>query len=204
MENPSRRALSIQGTGQASGGIFGHVSIRGVGTIDGDLTCDKLDVQGIAKLNGDVTARRVHIQGKADVAGAIAAQELHIEGQLSTQGDCTTEAFIVTGGCKVAGLLNAGRVDIHLYSPSQIREVGGEVIRVRVKRKWFGIHRLSRLTVDAIEADEVTLEHTNAQVVRGKIIHIGMNCDIDLVEYTDQLHVVSEATVRNQRKLERA
>ncbi|HRU22306.1 MAG TPA: hypothetical protein P5113_06475, partial [Candidatus Bipolaricaulis sp.] len=89
-------------------------------------------------------------------------------------------------------------------------EIGGENIDIRASSGFnFGIS-LSRglrfgvgigtLTVGEIEGDQVHLEATTADVVRGKIVHIGPGCRIGRVEYTESLDVHPEAEVREKIK----
>jgi len=57
------------------------------------------------------------------------------------------------------------------------------------------------LSVKSIEADEIQLENTVADVVRGENIVISNGCRIKLVEYTGVLNITGNAIVEEQRKI---
>jgi hypothetical protein len=57
------------------------------------------------------------------------------------------------------------------------------------------------LTADLIEGDNVTLDVTKAKVVRGKKVIIGKDCEIDLVEYRDEIKISEGAKIKEQRKI---
>ena len=52
-----------------------------------------------------------------------------------------------------------------------------------------------------IEGDEIYLENTRADVVRGKQIEIGPNCKIKLIEYSESLKVHDDSDVEKQTKI---
>ncbi len=58
----------------------------------------------------------------------------------------------------------------------------------------------SLLDVELIEGDDVSLEATNAQIIRGKRVKVGDRCRIDTVEYSESLEVSPKATVQRQVK----
>lgn len=51
------------------------------------------------------------------------------------------------------------------------------------------------VTADSIEGDEIYLESTRSKMVRGKRVLIGPDCQIDRVEYEEEIHVHDEAEV---------
>lgn len=57
------------------------------------------------------------------------------------------------------------------------------------------------MEVGVIEADQVDLEHTRAQMVRGKTVIIRRGCEIECVEYSDDLKVMKGAQVKTRRKV---
>jgi len=57
-----------------------------------------------------------------------------------------------------------------------------------------------RLNVELIEGDDIFLEATDAQIVRGSRVKVGNGCRIDTVEYSESLEVSPRATVQNRIK----
>ncbi|MGP3783292.1 hypothetical protein [Paenibacillus sp. 1A_MP2] len=55
-----------------------------------------------------------------------------------------------------------------------------------------------------IEGDDIELEYTEAEVVRGDKIKIGPGCRIGTVEYRSslQIHTLSEVLVQSNRSLD--
>ena len=64
---------------------------------------------------------------------------------------------------------------------------------------WRGA--AAELTASSIEGDEIELEDTTADVVRGKRVVIGPGCHIKTVEYIDTLDVHEDAEVEKKTKV---
>jgi len=98
-------------------------------------------------------------------------------------------------------------------SSSAAKEIGGE--RIDVRRggwrekgilldglvKLFAGGGTAALETKQIEGDEVSLEDTEAEVVRGKKVEIGPGCRIGRVEYSESLKVASDAVVKERVKV---
>jgi len=142
------------------------------------------------------------------VGGGLAANELVARGFFKTGGDCEAESFSAEGGFTIAGLLNAGIVDIKVYGPCSAREIGGEKITVRQPQGFQSFTQIftfwaeKRLSADSIEGDDIYLEATTARIVRGKNVTIGQDCKIDVVEYTDTYTPAAGIFVKDARKVE--
>ena len=108
---------------------------------------------------------------------------------------------MVHGGFRVSGLIKAGQVDVELGGRSNARKIRGSVIVVKSRRSFFSWARMCKhLNVDLIEGDDISLEATYAQIVRGTRVNVGNGCRIDTVEYSESLEVSPKATVQNQVK----
>ena len=59
----------------------------------------------------------------------------------------------------------------------------------------------AHLKAETIEGDDVYLEHTTAQVVRGNTVTIGEGCEIDLVEYRTDFKKTPGASVLKDMKV---
>ena len=57
------------------------------------------------------------------------------------------------------------------------------------------------LASNLIEADEIDLEYTDCETVRGVNVHIGPECVIDRVEYSGTLTTDANCTVREKVKI---
>jgi cytoskeletal protein CcmA (bactofilin family) len=201
LEEQRRSNLMMAGVGKASGGIYQNVNIQGVGTVQGDIECVDCSIEGVATISGNVRAQTISIKGKASAQGDVSGEAVSLEGQVTISGKCDAEKFVGTGAISIAGLLNAGEISIQLYGPSHVGEIGAETIRVEKEpgRSLFG--RLKRLSAETIEGDEIYLENTKANVVRGNRVVIGAGCNIELVEYRTEFEQHKSARIGTQKKL---
>lgn len=217
--------LIINGIGTAAAGHYHHVDINGVGTLNGDVVCQsmkanghtkargtittkKLDCDGTLKVEGNLQAEETRIDGTAKVEGSVSGEKLVLRGLLNVAGDCELEQLGVQGGFTIGGLLNAGKLDLDVFAKCQVREIGGEFIRVRkTTGKWKSLWKWvfpsfsPELHVSVIEGDHIELEMTTASIVRGNRITIGKGCSIVRVEYSGELEVLPGAKVGEEIRI---
>jgi cytoskeletal protein CcmA (bactofilin family) len=215
--------LLINGWSKASGGKYRSVKIDGVGKLDSGLICDSMCINGIATVKGDIETRTFEVNGKFKAEGSLIAstvkmdgqvnfigglqsEEVKLNGMMKVDGDCEAEKFEVNGGFTIEGLLNAGTVNIQLYGRCKAREIGGERIEVKLSRdhktwskmlKWIPAFQ-PQLIAGTIEGDDLHLEETTADIVRGNRVYIGPNCTIKRVEYRSELFVHENSIVNEQ------
>jgi cytoskeletal protein CcmA (bactofilin family) len=182
MSEQTRRIKNLTMTGNATshGGEFRRVRITGEGAVDGNLMC-----------------HHMRVVGEIDVGGDLHSEVIKVVGQLSVKGDCDAESFNVRGAFTVGGQLNAGKIEVRLFGPCQVTEMGGG--QIRVKRNLPGRSNAKYLVADTVEGDNIQLECTRARVVRGNRVEIGPGCDIELVEYQSDLRKSPKANVKESR-----
>lgn len=220
MEEAKLPDLTISGISKAYGGRYRLIEIEGVGSVDGDVSCDSFKANGMVTMKGNVRANRFELNGKMSGDGALSSGEVKVDGQLTLHGrlhgeemtlngyiklygDCEAERISLSGGFTVEGLLNAGTVDIVLHGRGQAREIGGERIQILKAAKpswsrtlaWIIPAFEPHLFAGAIEGDDIRLEETTAKIVRGNCVHIGPGCVIDRIEYGAELVVHPDAQV---------
>ncbi len=220
--------LKIYGQGSSKGGIFEDVIIKGTGQIHGDLDCDNYKVYGNCEIEGNLNSKTVVIKGQAEFGGDLNAKSLNIQGEVIVEGDLfldesvitgnikckrdfNAETFDLEGGFRIEGLLNADQININMYWPCTVREIGGTEVKVRKDEKFSFLgfknlimpHSSSKLLkTDIIEADEIYLENTHAKIVRGNNIKIGPDCKIDLVEYKVSYKKDDKSVVNTLKKFD--
>ena len=102
---------------------------------------------------------------------------------------------------KISGLVNAGHVEIELGGRSNAREIRGSRIAVKSRQSFLPWVRTgNHLNVELIEGDDISLEATSAQIIRGRRVKVGDRCRIDTVEYGESLEISSKAAIQNQKK----
>jgi cytoskeletal protein CcmA (bactofilin family) len=202
-------SLECNGSAKVYGNITSeHTLIRGSMNIQGDLTSDKIEVQGSADVSGQAAFRDMEIKGQAKVDQSLKGDHILLEGMIEVKGDCEVESADLKGAFTIGGLLNSDRVNIELHWKSKVKEIGGETITV--KRSGPSILNLDKfiktwskeLHAELIEGDTINLEYTKAKVVRGNKVEIGPGCQIELVEYGNDLQVSEKAKVGKSVKLQ--
>lgn len=209
-------AVTINGAGSIKGDVVASsIRVNGAATAQGNVKADTIVVNGSASFGHEVQATQFTVNGDSSVAegvgvsvlkakgrfyvgGGIAAHDFDARGEVTVLGDVSSDRFFAEGALTVGGLLNAESIEIKLHAPSKAREIGGRHVSVKQGRgiaSVFTFFAEKRLTVDTIEADDVVLEFVTAKVVRGARVDIGEGCNIDLVEYTDDLKQHAGATV---------
>ena len=205
--------LRISGSGKDSGRTeVGQIVISGSGRFAGAVRAEEMRVSGSAKVEGPVDAKELKSSGSFQAEGDIAAEFFKSSGSFRVGGDVEADIFKASGGFDIAGLLSADKVEIRLAGRCTAREIGGE--RIHVERPdSLGVALLSglakmltgggtaELRTTQIEGDEIHLENTIADVVRGKRVEIGPGCNIGIVEYTETLKVHDDAKVERQQKI---
>ncbi|MCM3022276.1 hypothetical protein [Heyndrickxia ginsengihumi] len=197
-------------------------SIRGKGQVMGNTKVETLSVFGEADLNGDLQANKVSVFGNCNVAGEgdiknsvirgsfkidekYNGERAEIKGELIVKSDVEVESFISKGHFHIDGLLNAEEIDISLrHGKSYAGEIGGKKINVRVPSSISDIFRGKKyllLEARVIEGDDIYLENTKADIVRGQNIEIGPRCEINQIEYKGIYKKVKSSIVKEERKI---
>ena len=194
--------IEIAGSGNLNGNVKAEkLSAAGSCRIRGDVEVGLVKSSGAFKADGDVVAHSVEAAGAHAVGGSLRAEVIKIAGACRVEKDVEAERFVVHGGIRVSGLIKADQVEIELGGRSKAREIRGSRIDVKSSRSFFFWNRKGkRLDVELIEGDDISLEATNAQIIRGTRVIVGSRCRIDTVEYSESLEVSPKATVQSQVK----
>jgi len=224
MDKNMNRNLSITGTGSATGGVFNKVKIVGEGKISGGIECqylrcvgtseiigsvkaETLSVQGVADIRGQLAVQSAKVYGETKVDGSIAGNTVELRGNTIVKGNCEAEQLSLDGQFAIDGLLNGGTVKLRIHDECRAAEIGGGTIRVgklgklTFLRMMFKTPASPRLTADTIEGDDIYLEHTHADIVRGNRVTIGPGCQIKTVEYKTEYNQHKHAKVIHQIKI---
>jgi cytoskeletal protein CcmA (bactofilin family) len=148
-------------------------------------------------VEGNMKAREIKSFGETNVRGNVAGEDVALEGFFNIKGHCEAEQLRIKGIFRIAGLVNAGWVDLAIHSRCEVKEIGGERIRIRraegnVLKKLLGTFFLPSdfyegvLSADTIEGDDIYVEHTAANVIRGASVIVGPGCRIGRIEFSDR------------------
>ncbi|MGG1633300.1 hypothetical protein [Paenibacillus sp. NRS-1760] len=218
--------LKISGVSGAAGGSYDNVSIDGVGKVSGPivarrfkgnghirmkahLTADELEVNGTMDVKGNMKFGNMKADGLLTIAGGVSGESCELNGMMSIKGDCELEHFTGKGGFTVGGLLSAGQLEFQLQGQGKANEIGVENLIIRqadvgMWNKLFSgiIPKLKpELRVGVIEGDNIDIEFTTADIVRGNVVIIGQGCSIGRVEYRSKLSVHPGAAIMKEVKV---
>lgn len=208
-------ALSISGAGKVDGNVEAtQVSVSGGASFAGSVVADEMSVSGAARIHGDAKVKELKCSGTFRVGQSVAAEYVKVSGHIHVGKNLEAEIFKASGGFTIEGLLSADRVEVRLGGKCSAGEIGGE--KIEILRGGFrergilldGLVRmfsgsgLAELKAGTIEGDDIALEETTADVVRGKRIKLGPGCKVALVEYGESLDAHPSAQVEKKTKTE--
>jgi cytoskeletal protein CcmA (bactofilin family) len=178
------------------------MKVMGEAEIKGNLVAGEVVVLGNMTIDGKAPINHLKVRGMLEVGQNLSGKDADIKGSISVDGDVEYEAFNSTGSFEIKGLLNAETIQIGLrHSDSTVEEIGGSKISIKRKISILPFFKDDgSLVTKVIEGDDIYLENTRADVVRGNIVKIGPGCTIGLVEYTDDFSQSDESTVKTKTK----
>lgn len=201
--------IDISGTGGGEGFIKANeITVNGHFKYKGRLTTLKrFTVNGHSRICEDLKGNEIDIRGNLSASKNLIFEEMHISGRLSCIGNCEGTKFNCEGEAKIGGLLTADNINISIYRGSNIKEIGGENIRVESEDRMSNLPLLgklfnNKLLVESIEGDNIFLEDTIAKSVNGKDIVIGKGCKIDVINYSGNLEVKDGGIVYKKNYVE--
>ncbi len=211
------RCNSFQVSGSANGNEIvceSDFQVSGSGHFSGKVTAGSITISGGFTGNGDVAAKeRIAISGGGRCGGAMRCKTLSISGKGAAAGDIEAETVKVNGKLDCGGLLNAEEIEIEFREGMEIGSIGGSRI---VIYKRSGKKKKIRLPLfasfvkgaegsvsvkNSVEGDEIALEGVITPRVSGRVVAIGEGCEIDLVQYSEQVEISPEAKVGRTERI---
>ena len=207
--------IAVSGSFKSQSAVYcgGSVKISGSASCDGELRCE-----GPVHISGGAACGRL-TGGKVQISGSIRcesvrAESLSISGGCDIEGDCEAEKAEISGATNIKGLLNADEVIIHSggkHCYSNIGSIGGRTVTIdncspQVNLLFGFITVITgtpscTVVTESIEADEIDIMSTKAEVIRGNNVKIGEGCKIRRVEYSGTLDVHPESEVEEAIKI---
>jgi cytoskeletal protein CcmA (bactofilin family) len=186
--------FKIDGVGKIGGGEYGRLTIDGLGACEGDLKAEALLVDGTFTSRGALTAGSFVCDGLAKFYGNMKVDKIEVDGMLSVKGGTKVEAteIFCDGFISLDGEMSADRIEAD--GSISAREIVGDRIRILSRHHGFAIFS-RRSRIELIEATEVEISGVIAREVNGKVVTIGPDCRIDLVDCSGSLYVSPRARV---------
>lgn len=199
----NRYDMKFEGVGKINGGFYKNIIIEGTGKFLDDVDAEDINTEGCCKALGNIKCRNFSAEGTFKSSNSIVANEkINLEGIGKIHGDLESKDIQIEGAVKVNGLVSADNIRIEFGGNSYVNEIGGEKITIeKSKNSGFKFWSNSRIIViNTIEGDEIYLENTKCNIVRGSKIIIGENCSIEKIEYSDEIKIDCNSQVKNVEK----
>jgi len=200
--NPLRtQEFKTAGSGRVVGDLeAGVAKVAGSCVFEGNVTVQEFKSAGSVKVNGTLRAHELHSAGSLSVGNGIEGHEVYVRGSLHLEGDLKAHEVHLVGAAKVSGMLEANETKIELGGEVSIPVIKSREINIRRASIYLRFQSACELVADRIEGEEVYLECTTANYVRGGEVSIGPHCHVGVVEALE-LRVHESAEVRERRPL---
>ncbi|MCO7127153.1 hypothetical protein NIE88_15390 [Sporolactobacillus shoreicorticis] len=158
----------------------------GEAAIDGRLAAAESRFMGETRVKGDCALKKSSIYGELFAGRNLTGEDLTVRGMLHVAGDVSLETLDMRGGIYVEGMLNCDDVSITLKinTDHYVNEIGAGRVSIKRKHALFSAAPTKHFRAETIEGDHVSLEFTEAKVVRGVDVEIADGCSIGRVEYS--------------------
>jgi cytoskeletal protein CcmA (bactofilin family) len=198
-------SFHVYGTSEAVDNVkTGSVKIFGEAAVKMYMDAQDTLVMGTLMVGGKAHLKKMKILGLLEVGEGLTGDEANIKGSISVNGDVEYETFDSSGGFEIKGLLTADTIRVGLrFGQSSAEEIGGGKITVKKRSNSllpFG-KETGTLVAKVIEGDDIYLENTKADMVRGNQVNIGPGCQIGVVEYRNDLTHDPRATIKTKTKV---
>lgn len=188
--------------------------ISGSSAFSGNVSAGYIGISGSFSCGGElISSGKIICSGGAKCEKSIKCDELSVSGSIKVGLDVEAERIKIDGVIDCKGLLNAEDIEIKFDKGMDIGSIGGsKIIIIKEPKRKFGerLPLLSSLVKKvngnvhvegSIEGDEIALEAVTCPRVTGRVVAVGAGCDIDLVQYSDQIEVSPDARVGKTEKI---
>ena len=195
----------VYGTSEAVENLkTGSVKVFGEAEIKQNMEAEDTLIMGTMMVGGNAHLKKIKILGLLEVGERLTGDEANIKGSIAVNGDVEYETFDSSGGFEIKGLLTADTIKVGLrFGQSSAEEIGGGKITVKKRSNTllpFG-KEVGSLVAKVIEGDDIYLENTTADMVRGNKVKIGPGCQIGVVEYREDFTHDPKATIKTKTKI---
>jgi cytoskeletal protein CcmA (bactofilin family) len=104
--------LTINGSGNYSGGQYDKISIRGDATLVSDVECSAFHIYGTSEALENVKTRSVKVFGEAEVKGNMESEEMLIMGTMTVGGRAALKKLKILGTLDVGDSLTGDEANI--------------------------------------------------------------------------------------------
>ena len=215
--NGNLRCMSISCSGsiKGEGNVFcnGDFKCSGSAHLEKGLHAKNITASGALRVAENISAEnKINAAGGIVCNGNLKSTLLRCAGEIKVAGGIEAEELYSAGKLICGGLLNAEKMDISLdRAGGKAGSVGGSEIKIhwdprKPRSKSFArMPLLTKLINDApcgcfaveeqIEGDIVAIECVKTPKVVGRVVAIGADCEIDLVQYMEKIEIHPDAKI---------
>ena len=210
------RCNYFSGTGSCRGeelDCTGLVKVSGSSKFTKDIRAQNVAIAGALTCGGDmIVQEELKCSGSMECNSNIKCGTLKVSGAAEVDQGVEAENVIVSGTLDCEGLLNAENVDIS-GGGMRIGSIGGSNITIRRGKAMRTLARIPLLSTvlksvaskvsvpGGIEGDVIELENVKTPMVSGRIVIIGKDCEIGLVQYSETISIDAEANVASSEQV---
>jgi len=185
----------------------GNMTIFGDGLFKKLLKASEVSTFGDLESQNTIEAKELKVYG--GVRGKIFNTEKFIvNGDIEAADEINSDFLEINGTIKALGSMNIGSGNFNLMGDSKVNEIFCQDLRVNAgDSSYTGIlsglisrNGNGKLVAELIEGDEIFLENTICDIVRGKNIQIGRGSKIRRVEYQDTLKIFENGEVTEKEE----
>lgn len=188
--------------------------------------CERLNIRGSVSLHQEIHLKEISTHGFSTFHSHVAADLLKSSGSCTIKGNCKIKKIINAGNLKmknvrVKKLHSSGRLTIEQTLHSEHFESIGIITAKEIHTKHFqlklsGESRINRLIVDEaliekdrrsisfkkklichfIKGKQLQLAYTDAKFVEGDVVHVGSQCNIETLTYSESCTISPNAKVQ--------
>lgn len=211
------RCVSFSSSGSSKGEYIECAegfTVSGSSHFSGNIEAAIIKVSGVLNCDGEIIANKsFSTSGSTKCGKNLKCEQLTVYGALNVEGDLESETVKVGGTVNCSGLLNAESIEIKFDKGMNIGSIGGSKIVIVSEKAIKFAQRLPLLSSlvksvtkgvnvnSSIEGDEVALEYVSCPRVTGRVVAVGQGCDIDLVQYSEDVEISPNAKVGKVEKI---
>lgn len=187
----------VVGSARISDTELENLKISGSCTIENDIKADEIKVVGYALFEGNCEAEEIKIAGSAKFNRNVKCEEINIAGSTDVLGNIETEKCQISGMTHITGDINADSIEIASVH-STFSNIYGDELKCVESADY---NKNNRNTANEIEVTKLSIRNFKANRISADKIKIGLNCEIDVVEFRESLEISKDAKIKRIIKL---
>ncbi len=215
------QSFSCSGSTKGEGSVFCNGDFKCSGSVHmkKELRAKNISASGSVRVEESVFAEnKIAVAGGLVCGGNLKGASVRCAGSIEVSGGIEAESFESAGKLTCGGLINAEKMDISLDGAGgNVGSIGGSEIRIYWNPRHAQSKNLIRMPLfsklvnantrsyfvveEQIEGDTVAIECVKTPKVVGRVVAIGADCDIGLVQYTEEIEIHPDAKVGKCEKI---